>query len=113
MFRIGEEYYTVDGRKARIICTDANMPYGARFCNIVAILDPAKGQTAKTLMYYDDDGIWPGQAKGYAGNIVSNEPTKEEVQLINNIIHTMQEFGDRDANTEKSLLKIIRQLRKK
>jgi hypothetical protein len=110
MFKLGETYLDASGVSVRIICVDAEI--GS--LNIVGIATVSNGM--KQLRQYNEAGHYGGIGNNSIYNphhLISDEPNEEEMQLIENIIGTMQEFGDRDANTEGSLLKIIRQIRKK
>jgi hypothetical protein len=109
MFKLGETYLDASGVSVRIICVDAAIGN----LNVVGIATINNG--TKHLRQYNEAGHYCGIGNNPTYNphhLISDEPNEEEVQLIKNIIGTVQEFGDRDANTEGSLLKIIRQLRK-
>jgi hypothetical protein len=116
VFKLGQEYLTNGGLSVRIVSNDANFRQVAAspICNVIGVVTQKTG--AQALHYYSDEGYYAGSksAPSYdPHHLISDEPTEEETSLINDIIGTVQEFGDRDANTEASLLKIVRRLRKK
>jgi hypothetical protein len=111
MFRLGEEYFTKAGYKARIICVDAEYKINGKVCTVIALLTlpPNISSAGQMCYFYTEDGKLTGVGSP-AHDLISNEPNEEEAKLIEQMLDFGRDPNYKDAKGD--LLKIIRQLRR-